>query len=400
MKLTLRAVLLLALLSCARFTYAQTYQIVDTQTSTVANNLTKTVMTVQAGANPLDRFLITRVVKKNEQGQQGTLLLLPPLGSGFQNYEAVAPGDDYSKSFAGFFARRGFDVWGYSQRVQGLTSGQCESGAIDCSAMATWGVQTILNDVAFIRGQIELAHPGKKPVAAGLSLGSILSAAVIDAAPQDYAGAIMIEGTIYDTDPGVRAVNAGFCAFFENQLANGVYYDGQNTPGFKLINHLAEVAPNAPSPIPDFAGLTNHQAWVAVMSAPPVGPTTPRPGYYFLKGSVGEDSFAYADEPLVHANINGFVDYVAVRTIRDLNCGLAGERTFTNNLGSFTGPVLMFVGGHGFGTGMTDTAALMTNAKVTVEYKEDYGHVDHVFSTRHTQEVEHPILAWLLQDVK
>lgn len=399
MKVTLRAILLLALLSCARFTYAQTYQIVGTQTSTVANNLTKTVMTVQAGANPLNRFLVTRVVKKNGQGQQGTLLLLPPLGSGFQNYE-VGDGGDYSKSFAGFFARRGFDVWGYSQRVQGLTSGQCESGAIDCSAMADWGVQTILNDVAFIRGQIELAHPGEKPVAAGLSLGSILSAAVIDAAPQDYAGAIMIEGTIYDTDPGVRAANAGFCAFFENQLANGVYYDGQNTPGFKLINHLAEVAPNEPSPIPGFGGLTNHRAWVAVMSAPPVGPTTPRPGYYFLKGSVAEDRFAYADEPLVHANINTFVDYVAVRTIRDLNCGLAGERTFTSNLQNFTGPVLMFVGGHGFGSGMTDTAGLMTNAKVTVEYKEDYGHVDHVFSTRHMQEVEHPILAWLLQDVK
>jgi hypothetical protein len=35
-----------------------------------------------------------------------------------------------------------------------------------------------------------------------------------------------------------------------------------------------------------------------------------------------------------------------------------------------------------------------------LEYNADYGHVDHVFSARHTQEVEHPILAWLLQDVK
>jgi pimeloyl-ACP methyl ester carboxylesterase len=401
MKLTLRAIIFLALLSCARLTHAQTYQIVGSETSTVAGDLTKTVTTVQVDSRPLDRFLVTRVAKQGvpAQAQKGTLLLLPPLGSGFQNYE-VGDGGDYNKSFAGFFARRGFDVWGYSQRVQGLTSGQCESGALDCSAMADWGVQTILDDVAFIRGQIELAHPGEKPVVAGLSLGSILSAAVINASPQGYAGAIMIEGTIYDTDPSVRAANAGFCAFFEGQLAGGVYYDGQNTPGFKLINHLAEVAPNEPSPIPGFEGLTNHRAWVAVMSAPPVGPTTPRPGYYFLKGSVAEDRFTYADESLVHANIDAFVDYVAVRTIRDLNCGLAGERTFTNSLQNFTGPVLMFVGGHGFGTGMTDTAALMTNAEVTTNYVEDYGHVDHVFSKRHLHEVEHPILAWLLHDVK
>jgi pimeloyl-ACP methyl ester carboxylesterase len=399
MKLTLRALVILALLSFARLTYAQTYQIVGTVNSTVAGNLDKTVTTVQVGGHPLDRFLITRVRKAQGQSKQGTLLLLPPLGSGFQNYE-VGDGGDYAKSFAGFFARRGFDVWGYSQRVQGLTSGQCELGAVDCSAMAGWGMRTILNDVAFIRQQIELAHPGEKPVVVGLSLGSIASIAVIDASPQDYAGAILIEGALYTENPETRAINAGFCAFFNDQLANGVYYDGQNTPGFKLLSQLADVAPNAPSPVPGFEGLTNHRAWVAVMSAPPVSPTTPRPGYYFLAGSVANDSLTYADEPLVHANIATFVDYVANRTIRDVSCSLAGDRTYTSNLQSFDGPVIMFAGGHGFGPEMLETAGLMSNAKMTTNYNADYGHVDHVFSTRHMQEVEHPVLAWLLHDVK
>jgi pimeloyl-ACP methyl ester carboxylesterase len=400
MKLTLRAVILVALLSCARLTYAQTYQIVGTQTSTVANNLTKTVTTVQVGNHPLDRFLMTRVVKKNEKAKKGTLLLLPPLGSGFQNYE-VGDGGDYAKSFAGFFARRGFDVWGLSQRVQGLTSGQCESGAVDCSAMANWGLQTILNDTAFIRQQIALAHPGEKPVVGGLSLGSIAAIAVIDAAPQDYAGAILIEGALYTENPETRAINAGFCAFFEDQLANGFYYDGQNLPGFKLLNHLAEVAPDDPSPLPGFPpGFTNHRAWVAAMSAPPVGPTTPRPGYFFLAGSVAEDRYFFADEPLVHANINTFVDYVANRTVRDVSCSLAGDRTFTSNLQSFDGPVIMFGGGHGFGPEMSETAGLLSNANITTNFKADYGHVDHVFSTKHMQEVEHPVLAWLLHDVE
>jgi pimeloyl-ACP methyl ester carboxylesterase len=340
-------------------------------------------------------------VQKNTPGQahRGTLLLLPPLGSGFQNYE-IGDGGDYAKSFAGFFARRGFDVWGYSQRVQGLAAGQCESNAVDCSAMATWGMQTILDDVAFIRGQIALAHPGEKPVVGGLSLGSIASIAVIDSAPQDYAGAILIEGALYTENPETRAINAGFCAFFDDLLAGGVYYDGQNLLGFKLLSHLADVAPNDPSPVPGFEGFTNHRAWVAAMSAPPVGPITPRPGYYFLKGSVADDTLAYADEPLVHSNIAGFVDYVANRTVRDVSCSLAGERTYTSNLQSFNGPVYMIGGGHGFGPEMLETKALMTSASVTVSFKEDYCHVDQVFSTRHMQEVEHPILAWLLQDVK
>ncbi|HEV2864014.1 MAG TPA: hypothetical protein VGX48_23660 [Pyrinomonadaceae bacterium] len=402
MKTTLRALAMLAVLACAPLAYSQTYQVVGTETSTVANDLKKTVTTVQVGLNPLDRFLISRVTKKNATGKshQGTLLLLPPLGSGFQNYE-VGDGGDYSKSFAGFFARRGFDVWGYSQRVQGLAAGSCESGAVDCSAMANWGVQTILDDVAFIRRQIEQAHPGEKPVVGGLSLGSIVSVAVINAAPDDYAGAVMLEGSLYTANPETRATNANFCAFFDDQLANGVYYDGQNTPGFKLLSHLAETAPNDPTPLPGFpAGFTNHRAWVAAMTAPPVTPTTPRPGYFFLAGSVAEDKLTYADEPLVHANIRAFVDYVATRTIRDVSCGLAGERTFSDNLASFSGSVLMIAGGHGFGPEMLDTKELLTNANVTVNYVEEYGHVDHVFSTRHMQEVEHPVLAWLLSDVK
>ncbi|MDQ1522486.1 MAG: hypothetical protein QOE47_410, partial [Pyrinomonadaceae bacterium] len=139
MKLTMKFLALFVLLLCgAPLTRAETYQIVGTQSSTVAGNLTRTVTTVQVGSNPLDRFLITRVVKDvPSNALKGTLLMLPPLGSGFQNYE-VGDNGDYNNSFAGFFARRNFDVWGHSQRVQGLTAGSCESGALDCAAMAGW----------------------------------------------------------------------------------------------------------------------------------------------------------------------------------------------------------------------------------------------------------------------
>ncbi len=388
--------ILILILFCASAVPAQGYQIISTQSSNIGNNLTRTVTLIQDGNNSLNRFLMTRV-RKNipNHALKGTILLLPPLGSGFQNYE-VGDDGDYQKSFAGFFAQRNYDVWGYSQRVQGLTAGTCESGAADCSAMAAWGIQTIINDVSFIRQQIAVAHPGQKPVIGGLSLGSIASIATINAHPNDYAGAILIEGTLYDENAVVRNINANFCAGFENLLAMGIFYDGQGTPGFKLISHLADIDPTGLSPIPGFPpGFTNHQAFVATMSAPPLSPTTPRPGYNFLAGSVAEDRFFYANEELVHANIATFVDYVATRTIRDVNCGLAGERTFSNNLHGFTRPVIMFAGGNGFGTGMTDTANLMTSATVTLNFNQAYGHVDHVFSNNHLHEVEHPILKWL-----
>jgi len=262
--------------------------------------------------------------------------------------------------------------------------------------MADWGIQTIVDDVAFVRGQIETVHPGQKPVVGGLSLGSIAGIATINAHPSDYAGAILIEGTLYDENTDVRNINANFCAGFNDLLANGVFFDAQGIQGFKLISHLADVDPTGPTPLPGFpAGFTNHRAWVAALSAPPLSPTTPRPGYRFLAGSIAEDRFFFANESLIHASIAEFVDYVANRTVRDVSCGLAGERTFSNNLQNFPGPVIVFAGGTGFGTGMIDTANLMTSAEVTVNFRAEYGHVDYVFSYNHLHEVEHAVLQWL-----
>ena len=387
------------LLFAASITNAQPYQIINTQNSVVGGDLSKTVTTVQEGNNTLDRFKMSKVVKPlPAESVKVAILLMPPLGSGFQNYEASDNGD-YNNSFVAFFARRNFAVYGYSQRVNDLTAGSCESGAIDCSPMASWGLQTIVDDAEFIRQQIAADYPGVKIVIGGLSLGSLASLAVLNANPNQYAGAILVDGTIYDTDANVRAINQNFCNQFEGLLAGGVYYDGQSAPGFKLINQLAQVAPNAPSPIPDFAGLTNHQVWVLALSAPPLSPVSPRPGYFNAAGSVAEDRLFFANEALVHANIATFVDYTTTRSLRDLTCGLAGERTFTNNLGAFDGPVIMFAAGHGFGTAMFDTAQLMTSADVTINFKEQYGHVDYIFSTKHLQQLEHPVLTWLTQEV-
>lgn len=387
------------LLLIAASTQAQPYQVTNTENSVVGGDLNKTVTTVQEGNNPLNSFRMTKVAKPiPNQAVKAVMLLLPPLGSGFQNYE-VGENGDYNNSFVAFFARRNIAIFGYSQRVQGITAGSCESGAIDCSPMANWGLQTIVDDTAYIREQIAIEYPGVDVIVAGLSLGSIASLASLNAHPNDYAGAILIDGTIYDTNPAVQAINANFCTNFEAMLAAGIYYDGQGGPGIKLLSQLAQAAPNQPSPVPGFPpGLTNHQIFVLALSEPVVSPLSPRPGYFNVAGSFIEDRFFYANEELVHGSLAGFVDYATIRSFRDLNCGLTGETTFTGNLGSFSGPVIMFSAGHGFGTAMQDTAALMVSATVTMKSNANYGHVDYMFSEDHIQELEHPIMKWIKEN--
>lgn len=105
------------ILFAASVAHAQNYQVVNSETATVGDDLSRTVTTVQSGPNPLNRFFITQVTKAgpSDEAIKGAILLLPPLGSGFQNYEASEDGD-YNNSFVAFFARRNFVVFGYSPR--------------------------------------------------------------------------------------------------------------------------------------------------------------------------------------------------------------------------------------------------------------------------------------------
>lgn len=378
---------------------APQYQVTNVDVQHISG-LRKKTMTVQAGPDPLDRFFVHRVSRADPAHPlRGVILVLPPLGSGFQNYEVSEDGD-YAGSFVGFFASRGYDVWGYSQRVQGISSGSCESGALDCSAMAEWGLQTIVDDVTFIRRRIAQARPFAKVAIGGLSLGSMASVAIINAHPHAYAGAFLLEGTVHDTDTVSRSINQGFCDSFDDLLAGGVSYDGQQLPGVKLINALASSDPHGLSPLPGTPpGYTNHQVLVSVLSTAVISPTTPRPGYFLLAGDAEADQLTFANDALVRANLSGFVDYVALRTVRDVNCSLAGERTWSNNLHAFRGALFVAAGGHGFGTAMLDTAGLMPHANVTTSYLEPFGHIDHFFAQNHRELVEEPLLEWLEDEV-
>lgn len=146
------------ILLAAAVSQAQPYQTISTQNSVVGGDLSRTETTIQSGNNQLDRFRMVEVTKAGLPNEpfQGVVLLVPPLGSGFHNYEASDNGD-YNNSFIAFFARRNFAIVGFSPRQHGLTAGSCESGAIDCSPMANWGGHV---DYMFAENHLhELEHP-------------------------------------------------------------------------------------------------------------------------------------------------------------------------------------------------------------------------------------------------
>src|SRR4051812_5366845 len=171
------------------------YQIAATS-STRAGGLVRTEYTVRAGAHPLDRFKMVRLARAAGPSS-GSILFLPPLGTTFSFYEQRDPDNAPGSSIAEFFAQRGFDVYGYSPRFEGIPAGTCEAGALDCSIMATWDLASMVDDIAFVRGQIEILHPGTRIVTGGASLGGILAVAVANAHPTDWDGILEWEGMLY-----------------------------------------------------------------------------------------------------------------------------------------------------------------------------------------------------------
>jgi pimeloyl-ACP methyl ester carboxylesterase len=373
------------------------YQITGTVTNR-DGDLVRTEYTVRAGSHPLDRFKMVRVTR-NVPGRElrGSILLLPPLGPPFSFYEQRDPNNAPGTSIAEYFALRNFDVYGYSPRFEGIPAGTCEAGVLDCSIMATWDLASMVDDIAFVRSQIEILHPGTRIVTGGASLGGMLALATANAHPGDYDGIIPWEGMLYSLNPRVRSLNQGYCTTLQAQLAAGLVFDGVGENVIKDVTKFARITPAGLSPNPLFPPtFTNHQVMVAVLAVPTPGPATmPAPNYVLMNGSLAEDRLFNASEPRVFEGIERFAAYAPLSLVRDISCSLAGvEGQFTANLGNFHGSVLAIGGGHSFGPYMADQLALIGSTDKTFLLQPNFGHIDHFMSANHRDFVERPIFDW------
>lgn len=351
---------------------------------------------VQDGPLAINRFRMHRL-RRPGVPNRGGVLLLPALGNNFGGYLTSEDGN-VANSFAGFLARLGYDVWGYSPRETGITPGAC-GAALDCTPALGWSLQTVVDDAGYIRGEIKKEQPGKDPVVGGLSLGAISALAVVNAKPKDYAGLLAWEGSLVTDDPAVRAHNLPFCQQFTGLVNAGIAVDDQTLPFVKLVAQLAQAAPNDPFaiPVPGFPpGLTNRQAFLLILTTPnPVAPS-PRPGFITAAGDFASGQLFHSDEARLATNIAAFNDVTANRVGQDFYCGLAGvDSKYTANLKQFKGPVMIIKAGAGFGAILDELPGKLGSNLVTVTENPTFGHVDHFGAWNHLFVLELPVAAWL-----
>lgn len=368
---------------------AVSYQVVSV-TERRVGPLVITEETVQAGADPIARFTLHRMTKPHA-ASRGAMLIMPGGASNFDFYATDEDGKEL-QSFAAYFALRGIDVWGYSPRTRGLAPGAC-SGAVDCSGMRNWGMQAVVDDALYIRERVRQIHGADRPVIAGLSLGAMSTLALMNAAPDAWAGAVVWEGMIYSANPVVLAANQVVCDELEDRIAGGEIWDDANYPVIRLLYALATADPNGPTPLPGFPGFTNRQVFLALLTTPQPAPPAYVPGYTLVIGNL--EGFTYSREDRLGGLIDQLNHYEPLALIRDYTCALAGERIFTGNLESFTAPVYAIGGGQSFGAWMGDNIDLLGSADVTWNYVEEFGHADHFGSPDHRRLLEEPLFQWL-----
>lgn len=387
-----------AVLGLAPLAHAHDYQVVASS-DVALGPLVRTTLTVQDGSDPLDHFAVTRLRLVGGPPPRGVLLLLPPAGNRAAFWEWDESGDPL-RSFAAFFALRRVEVWSYSPRESGLAAGTC-GVTLDCSTAADWGIDTQLADVAFTRGLIGAARPHARVAVGGFSLGAMNAVATVNAHPADYAGVLAIDGLPWAADPLVQAYNQVFCDALSGAVAAGVLFDEQGGVGLKLLALLARTDPQSPSPVPGFPpGTTNAQAFALALVVHQDVPVQPTPTYVLAAGDPLSASFSFADPQRLYASIDaGFNDVLALASVRDLSCALAGDPRFVSGLGSYTGAALTLEGGRAFGPILDALPALMPNADLKRLRYEPFGHLDALMNPYHRLTAELPIYAWLLARV-
>ena len=372
------------------------YRIEQIVADAPSSELRRTKFTVAQGDQALNHFDVVRVQKRGIGGvDDPPLILLSPFGFQSEFWELTNHG--YNDSFVARVALAGNDVWLVDNRTAELAPGSCESGAVDCTPLVEWGVDTGVEDALYVQKLVKFFHPLKKPVIGGFSGGSSAAMATIDRKPNLFAGLFMWEGTLYTADPAIRARNAAFCAADEAQLAAGVVVD-PTVQGFKTIFELAIAAPDAPSPIPGFPpGTTNEQALIFAFSVQnSASPLNFTEGFIRLIGDPFAGSFTYADMDRVLLLGPLIGTYAPVRFLRDSHCAMAGlDNQWSDHLSHFRGDVLVYAEGFGFNQMMVDTANLMTRAHVTLDYHAEFGESDRYYNTQWVHNAVRPLVRWL-----
>jgi len=268
------------------------------------------------------------------------------------------------QSLGVYLARKGVDVWGIDLRWH-----QTPEDTTDFTFMKDWNIGTHVRDTAAAIGvarsvRAATGNDDGRVALLGWSRGGTIAYAYANEETRlpeasRQVGALIPFDIAYKLSPEHEAQRASACTRYAAEKAAldaGVYVSPLGG-GVKTFGLLAATAPEEPSPVPGFAGLTNRQVALLVGSATHLlfAPNPPVPFYHFNAGSFDASGLPvglqFTRENYLYDFYQTAAPFQSSTEQAETDAILCGETAtpYDDRLGEVKIPVLYVGAGGGFG---------------------------------------------------
>jgi len=320
-----------------------------------------------------------------------------------------------------YLARRGVDVWGIDLRWR-----QVPADTTDFTFMKDWNIGTHVKDIAAAVG---VARSVRSATGSGDGRVALLGWSRGGAIAYAYAneetrlpeasrqvGALIPFDIAYKLNPEHEAQRVAACTRYAAEKAAldaGVYVSPLGG-GVKTFGLLAATAPDEPSPVPGFTGLTNRQVALMVGSATHLlfAPYPPVP-FYHLNAATFDGAtnlptgLQFTREAYLYDFYQTAAPFQSSTEQAENDAVLCGETAtpYDDRLNQVNIPVLYVGAGGGFGEFGVDTLARLGSADATTHVVNlygpgarpvEFGHADLLMADNAKELVWSPLYDWLV----
>jgi hypothetical protein len=373
---------------------------------------------VQMGPGEFDRVRIHRVVKEyrpyHPVRTQGDVFMVHGAPQDFEDIFLIGGAEviNASTSAPYYMAEKNIDVWGID-----LAWNFIPAETEDLSFMQGWGFEKDIDHtlVAMALSRLIRGLTGQgfdRMNLLGFSYGVPVAYGAAGRETRLHPLLKQIKGIIpvdshlkidqskYDE---LHTIECASAAEFKAGLDAGVYYSDWG----KLLIMLADLAltaPDDPSPIPDFEGLTNSQAMILIGIAENDG------YWHFFGGDMETLTFHFTDADRFFRAVANMAPYMPLQSLYEIYACSCNEEdvSFDDHLGDINIPILNLIsrggeGNIGLYTPTQTSSTDITNEIISVDgydRTQDYGHADLWFGDDADKLVWEKLVDWLTSHAK
>ncbi len=383
---------------------------INVERNDLGNGIAHYEIEVPMGEGEFDCVRIHRVIREHRPNfpvrTQGEVFMIHGAANDFDAIFLTAGADEINAKTSSpyYLASNDIDVWGID-----LAWTMVPMETTDFTFMKNWGIE---HDVDHVLAAMSIARLVRGMTRQGyccmnllgfsygvpVAYGAANRETEMNGICRNVKGLIPVDNAMKyaPKDEALRLQDCASALATKAGLNAGVYHSDWGA-GFIYMGNLALTAPDDPSPIPDFNGLTNGQASMAAASSHEAG-------WHFFAGNKNE--FLYTDQQRFFRMAVNLPPYIPLQIFDDLYaCGCNEEDvTFDDYLAEISVPILSLSAGGGTGTAGDYTSSLTAGSDLThylvsipgTDPAFDYGHADLWFGYDADELVWDVLRQWLL----